>query len=329
VTAFDLDVIVTRGDMVESRHQVHAAVCDAHGHLVGFAGQPDLVTHWRSCAKPFQVHRFVADGHLANRGWGTEALALACASHGGEPEHVMLAQQMLTSLGLDESALACGPHEPLAARGASLLRERGDAPTRLHNNCSGKHSAMMAHAIARGWSPAGYHEPTHPVQRLIVEDIAQWTGQAPSAVRAAVDGCGVPVFILSLRQMASAYGRFAGDATREQGAPRAIFDAMAHHSFLVGGTDRFDTLIMDATQGNVVCKIGAEGVHSLAIRDRALGLAVKAADGAPRAQYPAVLRLLQRLHALPDPLEGPLARWLVKPVKNTRGEVVGEVRPNA
>jgi L-asparaginase II len=274
------------------------------------------------------VFPFVASGHFESTGWGDAELALACASHGGEPEHVALAAAMLGAIGLEEGDLACGAHEPLAARGARLLRDQGRVPSRLHNNCSGKHAAMLASARSHGWSTLGYELPTHPLQIVIRESLSRWTGLGGGALDVATDGCGVPVFILSLRQMATAYARLA-EAGRHEAPAARILAAMAAHPFLVGGTDRFDTVLMEETGGTVIAKIGAEGVHTLLLRDRAIGLAIKVADGSPRAQYPAVLRLLQHLDALPDTLPPRLHDILVTPVLDTRGTRVGEIRPAA
>jgi L-asparaginase II len=321
-----LDVVATRGGVVESRHRVHAAVVDAAGRLVASAGDPSTVTFWRSCAKPFQVMPLLETGGFDRAGWGDDHLAMACASHGGEPEHVTLAGGMLASLGLEEGDLACGPHEPLAARGARVLREAGLRPTRLHNNCSGKHAAMLARAVAEGWTHGGYERQEHRVQRACTESVARWTGVPAERLHCAVDGCGVVVYALPLDAMALAFARL-GASTDD--VPQRIVHAMRTRPFLVGGTERFDTVLMEETEGEVLAKIGAEGVHSVAVPSRGLGLAVKVEDGAPRAQYPAVLRLLQALDVLPPELPPRLAEVLAKPVRNTRGEIVGELAPAA
>ena len=164
-----LDIVVTRGALVESRHCLHAAVVDESGHLRLAAGDPLLTTWWRSCAKPFQVLPTLERGVFEALGWGADELALACGSHGGEPEHVALAGRMLASLGLEAGDLACGPHEPLSPRGARLRRESGHPLTRLHNNCSGKHAAMLARARFEGWPLEGYEQHDHPVQRASLE----------------------------------------------------------------------------------------------------------------------------------------------------------------
>ena len=321
--SYDIDVAVTRGDSVESIHRVSAAVVVAD-ELVGYARNPEHEAFWRSCAKPFQLIPFMASGALDEVGWSADETAIACASHGGEPEHVAIAGRMLSDLGLEEGDLACGASEPLSQRGQRVLRESGVRATRLHNNCSGKHSAMLARAQAAGWPTEGYHQLDHPVQQSIVAEISRWTGVGTAKIRYATDGCGVPVFGLSLEAMARAYARFAAAIHRGDEIPRRIGDAMLANPFLVGGTDRFDTVIMEDAPG-VLCKVGAEGVHSAAIIASGIGIAIKVEDGASRAQYPAMIALLQHLGALPRELPQRIAEIVRKPVRDTRHEVVGEV----
>ena len=326
---YELDVVVTRGSQVESRHCVNAAVVGPDDRLVGGARDARQVTFWRSCAKPFQVMPFIESGGADRLGWGDDQIALACGSHGGEPEHVAIAQAMLTDIGLEEGDLVCGPHEPLSARGQRILRETGDFPSRLHNNCSGKHAAMLARACTTGWPTQGYERLDHPVQRAALETVSRWTGTPAQAIGRAVDGCGVPVYSLPLENMARAYARLAAAAARGDEVPRRVVAAMLAQPFLVGGTDRFDTVLMEESSGRVLAKVGAEGVHSLALLDRGVGVALKVEDGAQRAQGASVLRLLQYLDALPDPLPPRLADYLRKSLRNTRGETVGELRPVA
>ena len=324
--SIELDVVVTRGAVVESRHRVHAAVVDESGTLVGAARDPRYVTAWRSCAKPFQVMPFLESGGFDALGWGDDHLALSCASHGGEPEHVALAEAMLNDLGMEEGDLACGPHEPLAARGLRLLREAGERPSRLHNNCSGKHAAMLGRAQTAGWHTYGYEREEHPVQRCCLEAVAKWAGLPQSAIGRAVDGCGAVVFSLDLEGMARAYASFARAARDGEEVPGRIAHAMQTRPFLVGGTDRFDSILIEETQGRVIAKIGAEGVHSVAVVERGLGIAVKVEDGAQRAQFAAVIGILQCLDVLPSKLAPRLEEFVRRPIRNTRGEVVGDLR---
>lgn len=326
---YELDVVVTRGSEIESRHCVHAAVVGPDDALLGAARDPKTVTFWRSCAKPFQVLPFLEGGGFDEVQWGADELALSCGSHGGEPEHVALVESMLHDVGLEEGDLACGPHEPLSTRGLKLMRDAGIFPSRLHNNCSGKHAAMLARAHTAGWTIEGYEREAHPVQRAALEKVSQWSGIPEREVGRAVDGCGVTVFSLPLEAMARAYARFATAAQRGDEAPRRVVDAMITHPFLVGGTDRFDTVVMEESDGRILAKVGAEGVHSLALLDRGIGIALKVEDGAQRAQGAAVLRLLQFLDALPEALPHRLADFYRRSVRNSRGEVVGEVRPVA
>ncbi|MBV6522720.1 MAG: hypothetical protein MNPFHGCM_02870 [Gemmatimonadaceae bacterium] len=322
---FQIDVQVTRGTCVESRHRVHGAVVSADGALLGAARDAQLVTAWRSCAKPFQVMSLVETGGLDRLHWGDDELALACASHGGEPEHVSIAERMLRDIGLEEGDLACGPHEPLSRRGARILHDLHMAPTRLHNNCSGKHAAMLARARLAGWPVSGYERDGHPVQEACADIVAAWTGLRASDLVRATDGCGVVVFSLPLSNMASSFARLGDAWARVDGAPRRIVEAMRSRPFLVGGTERFDTVLIEESGGRILSKIGAEGVHTAVDLDRAIGVAIKVQDGAVRAQYPALLRLLQHVGALPGVLSPRLQAFARTPIRNTRGDVVGGV----
>jgi L-asparaginase II len=324
--SFELDVVATRGGVVESRHRVHAAVVDDRDTLFGGAGDPKRFTHWRSCAKPFQVMPLLKSGGFDDLQWGEDELALACASHGGEPEHVAIAERMLSAIGLEEGDLACGPHEPLSNRGSKLLREAGERPTRLHNNCSGKHAAMLACAHTAGWPMFGYERSAHEVQKCCLASVAHWTGLATGDIGIAVDGCGVVEFAMPLEHMARAYSRLAR-ASATDGIPKRVVGAMQSRPFLIGGSDRFDSILIEETDGRVVAKIGAEGVHSVALLDHGIGVAMKVEDGSQRAQFPAILRLLQLLDALPATLPPRLEEFLRRQIRNTRGETVGEIGP--
>lgn len=325
----ELDVVVTRGSDVESAHRVHAAVANATGALIAGAREVSLVTHWRSCAKPFQVMPLLDSGGFDALHWGDDQLALACASHGGEPEHVALADRMLHDLGLEEGDLACGPHDPLAARGQKLLRESGARTTRLHNNCSGKHAAMLARAKTSGWRTSGYERRDHPVQQSCLEVVAKWTGVDEREIGQATDGCGVVEFSLPLQSMARAFARLATAMHQGEDSAGRIHHAMRSRPFLIGGSDRFDSILIEETDGRAVSKIGAEGVHSVAIPEQGIGFAIKVEDGAPRAQFPAVIRLLQHFDVLPATLPARLEEFSRRAIRNTRGECVGEVRPVA
>ncbi|MBK5187163.1 MAG: asparaginase [Gemmatimonadaceae bacterium] len=319
-------MVAARGDTIESRHRVHAVVRDAEGAVLGSAGDADFLTVWRSCAKPFQLFSFVESGGFDACGWGNEELALACASHGGEPEHVALAARMLKSIGLEEGDLACGAHEPMTRRGVRLMHQAGLAPTRLHNNCSGKHAGMLAFARTQSWSTMGYERLGHEVQDRALAQIARWSGSPRDDMQLMVDGCGVVAVGLPLGALALAFARLGAAAARGDEVPARIVASIAAHPFLFGGTDRFDTVLIEETEGRIISKVGAEGVHAVSIPDAGIAVAIKVEDGAARAQHPATLKLLQLLRVLPDELPPRLAAFARTPIMNTRNELVGEVR---
>jgi L-asparaginase II len=319
-------VEVLRGGVVESLHRVSVAVVDPAGLLRAHAGRPDLIVFARSAVKPLQAVPLVEDGAADRFGWQGPELALACASHSGEPRHVDIARSMLRSLGLTEESLACGPHVPFNAAAARELRERGEEPGALHNNCSGKHAGMLALAAAHGWPLHGYHEAEHPVQVRMLEEMSRWSDVPTARIDVAVDGCGVATFALPLRGLALTFARFA-IAGRSPDTPAArLIDAIKTYPELVGGTDRLCTELMRTTRGRIFAKVGAEGVYCAGVPGAEIGIALKVEDGAKRAAEPALLEILRLLGLLTDEDMGDLERYARPDVMNTRGDAVGSVR---
>ncbi|MBV9109108.1 MAG: asparaginase, partial [Gemmatimonadetes bacterium] len=189
-------VEVTRGGVVESRHRVHAAVVDADGRLRAYAGDPDLVTFFRSAAKPLQALPLVEDSAYDRYGLTLEELALCCGSHTGSAEHVRVATRILEKAAVTTEDLACGAHAPGDPAERRRLEEARLEPGRVHNNCSGKHAGMMMLARARGWEPADYNRPEHPVQQRMLSEVARWSQVPSEAIGVANDGCGVVCFAL-------------------------------------------------------------------------------------------------------------------------------------
>jgi L-asparaginase II len=320
-------VDVTRGSLVESRHRVAVAVADGAGRVRAVSGEVGRPVYARSAVKPIQAIPLVEDG-VADRLGITEAeLALACASHSGEPRHVELARSLLARAGADEGMLACGAHRPFHAPAAEDLRRRGKAAGRIHNNCSGKHAGMLALARVKGWSLAGYHEADHPVQRRMLDEMARWSDVPGGDIVTAPDGCGVLTFAVPLRALAAAFGRIAGAAGRGRGGARVVIAAMTAHPEVVGGTDRVCTEVMKATGGRVFLKVGAEGVYAAGAPQAEVGVALKVEDGAGRAAESAVVAVLHKLGLLTDDELLAIDRFARPPVLNTRGEQVGVVRP--
>ncbi|HXY69269.1 MAG TPA: asparaginase [Gemmatimonadales bacterium] len=339
-----------RGRTVESRHAVSAAVVDADGTLVAGTGNPDLVTYWRSCAKPIQVLPLLTDGAADALGIDDAEIAVACASHNGEPRHVAVVEGLLRKAGCTESDLACGPHPSLSPAVARAMAERGEKPRRIHSNCSGKHAGMLAMARHHGWPTADYRHAGHAVQRRVHEEVLLWTGVPESGLHTGTDGCGVVSFALPLRNMALAYARLgarvdpAGAAqlgvkgvkgvgsanpytphptpyTRSSAADRVI-RAIFSDPFLVAGTGRLCTEVAAGSGGRVLAKIGAGGVYCALIPEARLGLALKVEDGDDESARVALVALLDALVPgvvrVPDAFRSPAH-------KNTLGEEVVHV----
>ena len=320
----DVGVRVTRGGTTESIHRVHVAVVDAHGRMVGQCGDPGQVVFYRSAAKPFQALPLVEDGVVARLGLTRRELALCCASHNAEPEHLALARSILARAGLDERALACGPHPSLRPERARELWAAGAELGAVHNNCSGKHAGMLALALARGWPPEGYLEPEHPVQRRMLAEMSRWSAVEESEIPTATDGCGVVTFALTLSQMAGSFARFVAAADAGRPASR-IVEAMTGHPFAVAGTGRMCTAVMERLGGRVFVKTGAEGVYCGGVRGRGVGFALKVEDGARRASEAALVRVLSDVGVAKPADVSALATRQRTMVLNTLGEAVGRI----
>ena len=331
-------VEVRRGAITESRHRGHVIAVEPDGNVVAYLGAPQMaVTFLRSSAKPFQALPLLVSGAAERFEFTDREVALACASHNGEPIHTELAASMLRKIGLGPEALKCGVHEPYGAAAAQELRDRGEAPNVLHNNCSGKHAGMLAVALHLGAPIETYNRPEHPVQIAIGKAIAQFTGVPIEDLAVAVDGCAVPVFGMTVKAMALAYARLVSppaefdEATRR--ASERIVRVMSAYPELIGGTaDRLDTEIMRAAPGRLVSKVGADGVYTAGIIPcaewpRGLGLALKIEDGDDRlARPPVVVESLRQLGVLKDESLEALAKYAFFPVLNRPGDVVGEIR---
>ncbi|MGH2724241.1 MAG: asparaginase [Actinomycetota bacterium] len=309
-------VRVVRSGFEESVHWGSVAVADADGSLVASAGEPGRVAFARSSMKPLQA---AVSLHLAGESPSEREVAIMCASHNGEPVHVEAVEALLSRGGLEADALRCPPALPADPEDAR--RVPGPAPA-LHN-CSGKHAGMLLACVRRGLEVETYPDPRHPLQAAVLGAVRTAAGADPRAV--GVDGCGVPVHALTLTELATIYARLARpDRLGELAATTArATGAMLAEPYLVGGRDRVCTAVMEDVPG-VLVKVGAEGLVCAALWEQGLGIAVKAEDGAARAQAPAVLRVLRLLGALGHQAEGALAGF-VRPPALGGGRPVGRL----
>ena len=310
--------------MVESRHTVHAVVADHNGRVVGSWGDDRRDTLLRSAAKPFQALPLVADGAADHFGISCEEIALCCGSHNSEERHLSAVSSILAKAGVDEELLVCGPHAPLLAARAEALVAAGTLPTPIVSNCSGKHAGMLALAAFHGWPRRGYGHPDHPLQQRMLGEVERWTGVDPADIRLEVDGCGVPTFAIPLADLARAAARLAA-AGWVEGAPRRVLRAMMRHPFMVAGTGRLCTLLMEQEGQRLFAKVGAEAVYMAGDVQRGVGVALKVEDGAWRAAPPALMAVLDRAGILSRSAREALQDFVEPVVTNTLGNEVGRI----
>jgi L-asparaginase II len=336
--------------VVESLHEGAAAVVDSGSHLLAWVGDPQVTTFLRSSAKPLQALRFIETGgdqafHLTSK-----ELALICASHAGSPEHIEVVKGIQAKVGVQESDLLCGTHLPIHAPSQEALLKSGEAPTPNHNNCSGKHTGMLAFARMRGLPIADYINPEHPIQKEILATVAEMCGLPVDRIEVGIDGCSAPNFAMPLFNAALGFARLCdprGLPAERAAACRRIVAAMMANPVMVGGAGHFDTRLMEACEGRLVAKGGAEGYFCIGLLPGALGggspgvgIALKVADGDisirkasgesyNRARPAVVLEILRQMgYISPKELEALAVEFgPTKPVLNLRRLVVGVTRP--
>jgi L-asparaginase II len=321
---------VTRGRQIESRHRGTIALVDAAGGVVAAFGDIDTPVMPRSAVKPLQALPLIESGAADRFGLNKAELALACASHRGEPRHVDAVASWLRRIGLDIDALECGAHLPADEEAARALIRSGLAPTPAHNNCSGKHAGFLTTIRHLGEPTRGYIAQDHPAQRRIAAVIAAMTGTDAAHAAYGIDGCGIPTIALPLKDWAMGMARLADRATlppARAAASERILDAMASEPFMVSGSGAFASLLMARAGDRAVVKPGAEGVYAAVLRQRGLGLMVKIEDGAARGAELALATLLVRLGILTEDEQSDLAAFLDPPLFNHVGRLVGRLQP--
>ncbi|MER8426167.1 asparaginase [Mesorhizobium sp. M1403] len=325
-------VEVLRGAIVESAHRGAVAVFDADGKPVWEIGDTAQPVFPRSAVKAIQALPLVESGAADAYGFGDRELALACASHSGEPPHVELARVMLAKAGLDETALECGAHWP-SSHGATLaLARAGSVPNALHNNCSGKHSGFLCTCVHSGIAHRGYVKAGHASQEMVREAMQAVTGAAHDADHRGTDGCSIPTYAVPLRSFALGFARMATGASFEPVRARAakrLLSACMAEPFFVAGTGRSDVAMMEAAPGRIFAKGGAEGVHCAALPELGLGIALKCDDGAGRATEVMLAAVLSKLLHADQPLAAKLIEQANPPIESRIGAKVGALRPTA
>ncbi len=318
---------VTRGPVVESRHEGIAAIVKADGSIVESWGDIDSPVLPRSANKPIQAMAFVESGAVEKFGLGNEHIALSCASHNGEPRHVETVKAWLARIGLSENDLECGAHAPRLQANIEAMARANALPGPAYNNCSGKHSGFLSTAVTYGEPTKGYIRYDHPVQRRLREVMTDLCGSNANDFQHGTDGCGIPTLATPLKTLARAMASMADPSrlsNRHAEAATRIRTAMNAEPFMVAGSGRFCTKVNGALSGVAQVKTGAEGVFCGMLPTLGLGIAIKMWDGAGRAAEVAMATLLDHLGVLPaaekEALETPA-------IKNVVGLLVGEMRP--
>jgi L-asparaginase II len=318
-----------RGTLVESRHRGAVAVVDAEGRAMLALGEVERAVYPRSAIKALQALPLIESGAADRYGLTPPELALACASHSGEPGHVETARQMLARAGLEPSALRCGAHWPIHQPSAQALARAGGTATALHNNCSGKHAGFLCTACALDAGRESYVAPSHPVQRAVKGVLESLGGVALGEDVCAIDGCSVPTWAMPLQALARAFARFGsghGLSPARAGAAARLRAACAAHPWHVAGSGRFCTEIMQRFGARVFVKTGAEGVFCGALPELGLGVAIKCDDGAGRAAEVMMAATLARL--LVDEADRAALKPHVRPsLRNWNGTTVGVLQP--
>jgi len=322
-------VEVVRGTLTESRHRGAVAVVDADGATVLALGDVVRPVYPRSAVKPLQALPLLESGAADRYGFGDQELALACASHGGEPPHVEVASRMLARAGLEAAALECGAHWPSHQSSSHALARSRGAPSALHNNCSGKHSGFLCVACAAGVGHRGYVKAEHLVQREVRGALESLTGVGLSADACGIDGCSIPTWAVPLTALAHGFARFGtgrGLAPERAKAAARIRAACMAEPYFVAGTGRFCTEIMRQFGTRVLVKTGAEGVYCGALPAQGLGIALKCDDGARRAAEVVMAAMIARFLPMSEDERGALDRFLQPTSRNWNGIEAGGLR---
>jgi L-asparaginase II len=311
---------VIRGSIVESRHTGAYAFCDASGGVALSAGDIETAVYPRSAVKAFQCLPLIESGAADHFALTDEEIALCCASHDGEPDHVRVARAILAKIGVDEICYQCGAHYPTSRVAAFELVREGKEAQQVHNNCSGKHAGMLALARHLGVDTKDYVSPDHPVQLVIAKAMGEICDIDLSSAPMGIDGCSVPTWAMPIKNTAMGFARLPLSKAGER-----IIGSARQNPFMIAGTSRFDTKIMKAVP-RLFIKYGAEGVFCGVIPHAGLGFAMKCDDGAARAIEVSAAGMLAQLDVWTPEEKQSLTSFCSEPIRNWRKIETGELR---
>jgi len=312
----------TRGGLPECVHYGSIAVVDAAGATLAALGERFDPQFTRSTLKPLQSLAFLREDGAARLGIDSCELAMLCSSHSGEDMHTAVVRGFLERAGAAPRDLRCGCHEPFYFSATGEPAPMGAHWSPLHHNCSGKHAGFLACCRLRGLPFAGYLDPAGPVQERVRSIVREYAAGDPLAE--GVDGCSAPTFALPLPRIAHVYAQLAAGRREEL---RPVLHAMSRHPELVSGTGRFDLAVARHGRGDWVAKGGVDGIFCIGVRSRGLGIAVKVADGAPRAVHALAVEVLHQIGLIEDPTVGELSPHWRPRIRNAAGLPTGGYEP--
>lgn len=317
----------TRGDFTDLTYKGHVVIADSQGRILYYHGNPFRLTFARSSTKPFQALVALESGSLDHYGLTDKELAIMCGSHGGTREHTDTLRGLLLKGGLGPQDLQCGAHPPLMKKARTQLAQAQQEPSALHNNCSGKHAAMLLTAAFLGEDLGSYTQPSHPHQQRILELLGEFTAMDPELFALAMDGCGVPVQGAPLYKWAQAFARLdspEGFTEKRKSYIGRITRAMEKYPQMVSGEGRLCTDLLIHLKDKVIPKGGANAFYALAIKNHGLGLAIKIESGEGHLLPSIVLESLLQIGIISPEEKKPFKNYLDQKIINHQGEVVGE-----
>lgn len=322
-------VEVYRGGVLESFHRGVICVVNEHNRVIYSAGDVTQVCYPRSAMKLLQVLPLLEHGGMEKFGFTAEEIAVMCGSHNAEPAHIEAVSSILAKIGLGKDALQCGPQYPSSKKDANALIRRDEKPHAIHNNCSGKHAGMLAMCVLMGWPVEDYINPTHPLQQLILEVCSDLYEYPKEKMATALDGCSAPIFSVPVINQAMAYRNLVSSRSRNTAREKAcstIIDAVSRYPFMVAGSKRYCTDLMNITAPGIIGKTGAEGIFCMSFTAQKLGVCIKIDDGKMLPQYHVAQAIVNASGLFSrDELE-PLQHYLQDEIRNFNKLVTGEIR---
>ena len=322
-------VEIYRNNVLESFHRGVVCVVDKDGEILYSEGDVQQVCYPRSAMKFLQVIPLIENGGIAHFNFTLEEIAVMCGSHNAEVEHLRAVNSILQKIGLDKTALHCGPQYPTSKKDTEALIKAGERPQDIHNNCSGKHAGMLAMCVMKGWTTDDYINPQHPLQQLILETCSAFYEYPKEKMTTALDGCSAPIFSVPVYHQAVGFKNIAhpeqfSDARKS--ACATMIEAVSKHPLMVAGTKRYCTDMMLVTAPRIIGKTGAEGVFCMSLPQEKMGVCIKIDDGKMLPQYNVAQAFVEATNLFTPEQLKPLHHYMQEPITNWNKYVTGEIK---